>query len=101
MQAQRRTKGHRHAEETLDRRDVAGVLVAGNGARSKVQGFGLGVIIGEPTGLSAKDWTSKTTALDLAAAWSFSHDSAFHLHGDLVWHPFDLIKVSEGQLPFY
>ena len=30
--------------------------------------FGLGVIVGEPTGISAKAWTGNTKALDFAAA---------------------------------
>jgi hypothetical protein len=78
-----------------------GLCIGAPAARAQDRGFGLGVIIGEPTGLSANAWTSNTSALDLAAAWSFSHGDAFHLHGDLVWHRFDLIDVSEGRLPFY
>jgi len=65
------------------------------------QTFGLGVILGEPTGLSAKLWTSRTSALDGAVAWSFGRESAFHLHGDFLVHHFNWIKVSEGKLPVY
>ena len=32
------------------------------------QGFGIGLIVGEPTGLSAKKWLSDTTAIDAAVA---------------------------------
>ena len=42
----------------------------------------LGVILGEPTGLSAKYWMSQETALDFGAAWSFKGDGQFHLHVD-------------------
>ena len=31
--------------------------------------FGLGVIIGEPTGLSAKLWTSSVNAFDFGLGW--------------------------------
>ncbi len=34
--------------------------------------FGLGIILGEPTGVSGKLWTSSENAFDFAAAWSFS-----------------------------
>src|SRR5262245_11820038 len=77
-------------------------FLAGAGrATAQDSGFGLGVIIGEPTGLSMKFWQSRSTAIDLAAAWSFIDESAFHLHADFLWHKFDLIRVSEGKLPLY
>jgi hypothetical protein len=79
---------------------LAACLVAGT-AEAQSRGFGLGVIIGEPTGLSAKLWQSRTTALDFAAAWSFTDEAAFHLHGDFLVHNFNLIHVDRGQLPFY
>ncbi len=66
------------------------------------RGFGVGIIIGEPTGLSFKSFISGTTAIDGAAAWSFSdHHSAFHLHVDYLVHSYDLINVQKGRLPFY
>jgi hypothetical protein len=77
-------------------------FLAGAGrATAQDSGFGLGVIIGEPTGLSMKFWQSRSTALDLAAAWSFIDETAFHLHGDFLWHKFDLIDVDAGELPLY
>jgi hypothetical protein len=79
---------------------VLSLAVAGS-ATAQNSGFGLGVIIGEPTGLSMKFWQTRSTAIDLAAAWSFIDESAFHLHADFLWHKFDLIDVSEGQLPLY
>ena len=66
------------------------------------RGFGVGIIIGEPTGLSFKSFISGTTAIDGAAAWSFSdHHSAFPLHVDYLVHSDDLINVQKGRLPFY
>ena len=75
-------------------------LTAGEQVR---EGFGIGIIIGEPTGLSAKKWISKTTAIDAAAAWSFADYSSFQLHVDYLWHNYDLIKTKElpGQLSVY
>jgi hypothetical protein len=63
--------------------------------------FGLGVIFGEPSGLSAKMWTTKTTAFDLGLAWSFSGDGNFHIHGDYLFHKFGVFDVSKGSLPIY
>lgn len=39
-------------------------------ASAQGRNFGLGVVIGAPTGISAKVWTSGTTAVDFALGWS-------------------------------
>ena len=48
--------------------------------------FGIGIILGEPTGLSAKLYTGSSTAFDFAAAWSFKGDGNLLLQADYVWH---------------
>jgi hypothetical protein len=63
-------------------------------------GFGLGIIIGEPTGVSLKTWVSQKHAIDAGIAWSLTNDW-FHIHADYLIHNFELIDVSKGQLPFY
>ncbi len=66
------------------------------------EGFGLGIIVGEPTGLSGKLWMSEHTALVGGAAWSFGREEeALHLHLDYLHHNFEVIKVDKGQLPIY
>lgn len=64
-------------------------------------GFGLGVIVGEPTGIAFKGWLSTTTALAGGAAWSFADDSNFAFHLDYLVHQFTWIDVSKGELPVY
>ena len=68
---------------------------------SQDKGTGVGIILGEPTGFSAKHWLSPTTAIDGAIAWSFIDGGAFHIHADYLLHSFRLINVPEGKLPFY
>lgn len=63
--------------------------------------FGLGIIIGEPTGLSVKYWLSPKSAIDGGFAWSFRGDGAVHIHGDYLRHDFNLIHVEEGQMAIY
>ncbi len=65
------------------------------------QNFGLGFMLGEPTGISFKKWTGSKTAIDGAVAWSFSGQNSLHLHADYLVHRFDLIKVEKGRLPLY
>ncbi len=64
-------------------------------------GWGIGVIIGEPTGISLKIWNSRTTAIDAAAAWSFKDEGKLHLHMDYLLHNFKLFKARHGKLPLY
>lgn len=48
---------------------------------------GLGVILGEPTGVSFKHWVSQKSAIDAAFAWSFAgRGDELHLHADYLWH---------------
>ena len=70
-------------------------------AKAQRSGMGLGLIVGEPTGISFKYWTGSTTAFDAALAWSFVDEGAFHIHGDYIFHNMRLITIPEGMLPFY
>lgn len=63
--------------------------------------FGLGIIIGEPTGVNGKLRLNKSNAIDGAVAWSLSGNNSFHIHGDYLYHNYSLIKVEKGELPFY
>lgn len=65
-------------------------------------GLGVGVIVGEPTGLSAKYWMGDRVALDAAAAWSFwGTGAAINVHGDILRHHFEWLPVPAGRLPVY
>ncbi len=75
-------------------------------------GFGLGLIIGEPTGLSAKLWTSRDNAFDFGLGVSVGGDrisrhdyyydgkSRVHFHMDYLWHSFNAISSTE-RFPLY
>lgn len=62
--------------------------------------FGLGIIVGEPTGISGKVWLSSRNAIDGGIAWSFAKESSLHLHADYLWHFFDVLKT-DLQIPMY
>ena len=70
-------------------------------ARSQEKGWGLGIILGEPTGVSFKKWLNKDHAVDAAAAWSFGNEDAFHLHADYLFHNRNLINIDGNRIPFY
>jgi hypothetical protein len=71
-------------------------------AAASPSGIGLGIIIGEPTGLSAKAWLSDNTAVDAGAAWSvWSGYQSLHVHADFLLHSFNLLEIEPGDLPLY
>ena len=79
---------------------ILGLLltVASANARTK-DDVGIGIMIGEPTGLSIKYWLDEERAVDGAAAWSFSENDSFQLHGDYLIHNYALLE--EDNLPVY
>ena len=69
---------------------------------SQDRGLGLGIILGEPTGISVKSWTGSTTAFQGAVAWSFTNTGALHIHADYIFHDFHLLEIDgAGKLPVY
>ncbi len=76
-------------------------LLAGPSVAKGGSGWGIGVIIGEPTGLSFKSWSGRTTAIDAAAAWSFRGEGKFHVHMDYLLHNYRVFNVKRGKLPLY
>lgn len=84
---------------------IAAMLIVGlcmNVAVAAPSGLGLGLIIGEPTGLSAKVWTTSRIALDAALGYSWvRYGQAIHIHGDILWHSGSVIQSGDGYLPLY
>jgi hypothetical protein len=63
--------------------------------------FGLGIIVGEPTGLDLKWFLNDINAVEGALAWSFSGNTEVHIQADYLYHFYDWIKVKEGLLPVF
>lgn len=65
------------------------------------ENFGIGIMFGEPTGITVKSWNGDRSAFDVGAAWSLSgRNEAIHLHADYLLHSwFD--DVDRGRLAFY
>ena len=66
--------------------------------------FGLGLELGEPTGLNGKYFVSKSGALDFGVGWIDQHyyyGDGLHLYADYLWHPASLVSTEAFELPFY
>lgn len=58
--------------------------------------FGIGAVIGNPTGISGEFLLDQNNAVDFAAAWSTWHYIGFHLHADYLWinNPFFHVQTT-------
>ena len=77
------------------------VFLATNSLAIERKKFGIGVIAGEPTGITGKYMIDNNNAIDAGVGWETSGDNEFHIYGDYLYHLYDLIKVSHGELPLY
>jgi hypothetical protein len=65
--------------------------------------FGLGIVVGEPTGLSAKLYLAQPFALQFGAGIvdDFGGRDGFNLNFDFIWHPAVLARNAALTMPFY
>jgi hypothetical protein len=81
---------------------IASVFIISNLSFAQQKGFGLGVVLGEPTGISAKYWLTSGTALDFGLGYSFtSSNSLFDFYADYVFHSSDMINSTENFVVYY
>ena len=66
---------------------IISLFIISNLNFAQQKGFGLGVVLGEPTGISAKYWLTSGGALDFGLGYSFtSSNSVFDFYADYVFH---------------
>lgn len=61
---------------------------------------GIGIIVGNPTGISANHWLSGDKSIDAALAFDLD-DSNIHLHSTYLWHQPDSIDLDGVLLGWY
>ena len=80
---------------------IVGMMLFLTKVHAQDSGTGVGVILGSPTGISAKGWLTKTNAWAAAAAWNINGPGYLHVHADYLVHNFDLINATTGTLAPY
>jgi hypothetical protein len=65
--------------------------------------FGLGIMLGSPTGLSGKYFVGPSTAIDfgIGGIGCCRGRSGVNLHADFLWHPVSLVSAKPFELPLY
>jgi hypothetical protein len=119
--------------ETHMNKMILGIVMAGTAMLGMVSGpataapaasndFGIGFVLGNPSGLSAKIPAGSINAFHLILAYNQNRgwgnrgwdddncgpgpgndncDGRLYLGGDYVWYNYNAIHVSKGRLPFY
>ena len=91
--------------EKMNRRVLTALAIASiciGLAVAQPQGLGLGLMGGNPSGLSLKVWTGPRVALDAGLGYSLWYGRALSFHGDVLWHTNSLLQSSQdGYLPLY
>jgi hypothetical protein len=62
-------------------------------------GIGIGVILGDPTGFSAKFWMNEKSAVD--AALGFEFNGYISLHADFLYHHWSFDIAQDKMLVFF
>ncbi|CAN5900478.1 hypothetical protein BH11MYX2_BH11MYX2_09290 [soil metagenome] len=75
-------------------------LDAASGTRADKGTFGIGLILGEPTGISAKLYLADDKAIDAAVGFAF-FGGGLQAHTDYLWHPYILQSREQFVLPVY
>jgi hypothetical protein len=105
-----------------------GLLVLGTGAaaaQNQQDHFGLGIILGGPSGLSLKIPSGRANSINVILGYNahggpgwgngwgngrcdgpgdddcWDDDGSFYLGADYVWYNYNLIRVTHGRLPLY
>jgi len=59
----------------------------------------MGVMFGEPTGVSFKGWLSESAAIDGGVGWSFVNNGSIHVHADYLFHFYNVL--GSPNVPLY
>lgn len=70
-------------------------------AQATQNDFDLGIILGDPTGISAKKWLTGGQALDFAAGWKTGQVDEFTLHADYLLHDYTILKDQQQAMVLY
>jgi hypothetical protein len=77
------------------------LAVAPRSSRAEGGDFGLGLILGSPSGLCGKLYVADTHAVDFAVGEALIGNDGIHIHVDYLWHPWMLTNQRVFDLVLY
>ena len=63
--------------------------------------FGIGVMAGDPSGITAKYMLDNTNGIDFAVGWSTSGSNEYYFSSDYLFHIYDVVQISKIVSPLY
>ncbi len=61
-------------------------------AHAGEKGLGVGLIVGEPTGVTAKKWLTRSSAIVVSGAYSFGGSDELRIQADYLVHNYKLLR---------
>ncbi len=88
------------AEQT---QDDAPIQLPEKWSGARAEQFGLGFLLGEPTGISFRWFFHEMQGIDLLAAWGWgwNHHQKIVIHADYLFRFYDLIPIPKGDTALY
>lgn len=80
---------------------VLGSTLAPTPAHAAGGDFGLGLIIGSPTGIAGKYYLKQAHAIDFAVGGTLVGSRGLGVHADYLWHPVVLAREAAFDLALY
>jgi hypothetical protein len=75
-------------------------LLAAGPTLAQQEGFGVGILLGEPTSVNVKGWLTSREAIDGGLAWSLRDAGYLRLYVDYLWHFHDVFRTSDALVPY-
>ncbi|HOW52623.1 MAG TPA: hypothetical protein PLV42_11345 [bacterium] len=85
------------------KKDDAPIQLPAKWSGARAEQFGLGFLLGEPTGISFRWFFHETQGIDALAAWGWGwdHHQKIVLHADYLFRFYDLIPIPAGDTALY
>lgn len=85
------------------KQDDAPIKLPEKWSGARAEQFGLGFLLGEPTGLSFRWFFYETQGIDALAAWGWgwNHHQKIVIHADYLFRFYDLIPIPKGDTALY
>ena len=77
------------------------ILFTTNALAFERKKFGVGIMAGDPSGVTAKFMIDNTSGIDFAVGWSTSGSNEYYFSSDYLFHLYDVVKIAELVSPLY
>ncbi|MEW5901512.1 MAG: hypothetical protein AB1715_08645 [Acidobacteriota bacterium] len=89
----------------MAKRTAFGILIAVaimcGSALAQAHHYGVGLILFEPSGVTARAWLGRSAAIDGAVGWSAERGYYLHIHADFLFYETRLARDRNLALSFY